>query len=287
MGPRNEYPKEAGVYKLTSTGSNKIYIGKAVNLYLRLNQHKNSENRKGIKGYYIQNAIKKHGWSSFTVEILEIFEVFDKTKDNKKLLERESYYIELFDSTNVNKGYNICKYSTDRTGLTVSEETRRKISLASLGKPKSKEAIEKMRKTKTGVPHKGHSPEALVKMRQSKLGKSRPEFSEEWKQNIGKGHLGMILSEETKLKMSQSSLGKHKSEKHVENMRLANLGKTHSEETKQKMSRSQLGRVHTEETKEKLRQVNVGRKMSLEARENMRKSRLAYIEKQKLLIGER
>ena len=41
MGPNVEYPKEAGIYKLTCSDNGKIYIGKAVNLYNRINAHKN------------------------------------------------------------------------------------------------------------------------------------------------------------------------------------------------------------------------------------------------------
>lgn len=78
------YPDNAGVYKLTSKINNKIYIGKSVNLRKRMLEYSNYENL--LKGrYYIQNAIIKHGWDSFTVEVLEIFENFDKMKDNTNL----------------------------------------------------------------------------------------------------------------------------------------------------------------------------------------------------------
>lgn len=83
------YPKKAGIYKLTCVNG-KVYIGKSVNIFNRLRQHKNPK----VK-YHLQNAILKYGWDSFTVEILEVYDKFDKEKDNKFLLERESFYIEL------------------------------------------------------------------------------------------------------------------------------------------------------------------------------------------------
>ena len=185
------YPDNAGIYKLTFKINNKIYIGKSVNLRKRMKEYSNYENlRKGR--YYIQNAIIKHGWDSFTVEVLEIFENFNKLRDNSKLLDRESFYIESYNSTNRDIGYNICKFSNDRTGILCSEESkermrkpkskeaRENMSRSSLGKPKTKEHIEKLRQSKLGKPNLGrvgkkHSLEAREKMRQSKLGKSLSE----------------------------------------------------------------------------------------------------------------
>jgi group I intron endonuclease len=129
----NIYPKQAGVYKLTCKINNKIYIGKGVNLRNRMREYSNyGKNHKGR--HYIQHAVIKHGWDNFSVEILEIMEGFDKSKDNDKLLLRESYYIELFDSTNPKIGYNLCKFSNDRTGSKCSEETREKMRKAQKGK---------------------------------------------------------------------------------------------------------------------------------------------------------
>jgi group I intron endonuclease len=308
-----EYPKKAGIYKLTCIQNGKIYIGKSVCIYRRLHNHKNCS--KNLSGrWHFENALIKYGWSSFSVEILEIFENFDKNNDDhrKLLLEKESNYIKLFDSTSPNIGYNQCKFSTDSTGIRrgpPSAETRLKMSLSQKGKPRSRESVEKMRKTKTGIPHKGHSTEALLKMRESKLGVKRPEFSEEWKKNIGNGHRGLVMSEESRNRISSAHKGKPKSKESVEKMRKSLTGRKHSEETKIKMSNSQKGRKLSEEHKQILIQCNKNRTISLETREKMRnsqkgkknnlgkvrseeskeksrKSRLAYLEKIKEVTEE-
>lgn len=306
MTRNNTYPKVAGIYKLVCNANNKIYVGKANNLHIRLSHHGNSINHKIISRYPIHSAIKKYGWDSFNVEILETIEDFNKNIDKEKILNLESHYIKLLDATNPTIGYNICKFSNDNTGNVLTEAHKLKISLAHRGKPKSKESIEKMRKTKTGVPHPGHSAESLEKMSLSKLGKKRPEFSEEWKNNIGMGHTGLVMSEEAKEKISKAHKGKSKSKEHVEKMRKASTGKKHSEETKKKMSESQKGRKLSEEHRQKLIQANVGRKMSDDAKDKMRKAqtgnsnasgkrseeskqrmreaRLAHLEKQKSII---
>lgn len=205
MRKQSEYPNKAGIYKLIDSNG-KIYIGKSTNVRVRINAHKNYKTTCKVKSY-LKNAILKYGWDSFTVEILEIVENFDKLKDNDNLLKREAYYIELFDSSNKDKGYNLCKFSTDRTGFPMSEESKRKLSEAIKGKPK-----------------KPFTEEHKERMRQAKLGKKRPPFSEEHKEKIRIGNLGKIISED-----------------HKEKLRTFNSGKELSEETKEKISQSKTG----------------------------------------------
>lgn len=211
-------PNKAGIYKLTCSNG-KIYIGKSVNIRHRISQHKISKDNT-----YLQNAIRKHGWDEFSIEVLEIIENFDKQKDNNILLEKESYYIKLLDSTNRDKGYNICEYSNDTTGKVVSEESRQKMRLAKLGN-----------KINVG---KTHSKEAKEKMRLAKLGKS----------NIA--CVGKSLSEETKLKISKSKSGKSLSKTHKDNISNANKGRVVSEETKEKIRLNNIGK-HSNPRKKK------------------------------------
>lgn len=197
MSNHSNYPKKAGIYKLTC--NDKVYIGKAVNIYNRICGHKSCE-KKLTGRYHLQHAIIKYGWDAFDVEVLEVFENFDKLKDNKTLLEKESYYIKLYDSSNRDKGYNICKFSNDSTGKIVSQETREKLSRVHLGKVTSEETKEKIRQ----------------------------------------GNLGKILSEETKEKIRQTKLAHPMSEEAREHLRNCYLGKPRSEETKEKIRQTKL-----------------------------------------------
>lgn len=218
-----DYPKEAGVYKLTCANNNKVYIGKSVNIHARLSQH-----RRCRGSYYFDYAVAKHGWDSFNVEILEIFENFDKSKDNQRLLDREAYYINLYNSTNKEMGYNLCAYSNDRTGHKHSDETKKKMSL--------------VRKGKT------HSDESRAKMSRSQLGRI---ISKEHREKLRVANLGVPRSEETKKKMSQSKIGIKFSEKHKENLR-----KPKSEEFKEN-----LRKPRSEEIKEKIRLGHLRRRL--------------------------
>lgn len=201
MGNYSKHPDGAGIYKLTCIPNGKIYIGKTVDFRRRFTEHKYCE--KKIKGRcYFQYVIKKYGWDAFDIEILEIFKNFNRNKDNQALIDKETYYIELFNSTDRNIGYNLCNSSNDRTGILHSEESKEKMSKAKLGKTCSEETKEKMK--------------------QSKLGCS---LSIKHKESISQGNIGKICSDEKRKALRVSNLGQSRSEETKEKMRQARLGK--------------------------------------------------------------
>lgn len=149
---------------------------------------------------------------------MEIFENFDKFKDNQALLDREAYYIKLFNSTENGVGYNIQSRSNDGTGnkkAPITEKHRanlRKARALQVRGPLSEEHKQKLRGPKF--------PESIEKMRQTKKGSK--------------------LSEEHREKIRQSCMGNTHTEESIEKMRQAKRGKKHSEEAKQKMRNSRL-----------------------------------------------
>lgn len=271
MGRISSYPDGAGIYKLTCKISGKLYIGKTVNFRVRMSNHKSE---KKDKHGHLQNAVRKYGWDSFDVEILEIFENFDKHNEDHRLsiLQKEADYIKLYNSTNRDIGYNICEHSTDRTGIPVSAETKEKIrqynlknpNRCMLGKTPSDETKEKLRQANLG---KTMSIESRMKLSQSKLGKPNNAYSNP--ANVGKmGMSGKKHSSESIEKMRQAQLGKPKtgkarkgyrkcSDEMKNKLRLTNTGQKRSEETKEKMRLAKLGKKRSEETLEKIRQTKL------------------------------
>jgi group I intron endonuclease len=246
---------KAGIYKLTCSINGKVYIGKAINISNRMARHKYNCS-KLLGRCYFERALIKYGWDSFDVEVLETFEDFDKFEDNDSLLLRESYYIDLYDSTNRDIGYNICKFSSDNTGTTWTDEKKERIRLLNSTKPK------RIRKP--------CSEETKEKIRQAKLGKKLKPHSEETKKKMSLAGKGRILSEETKVKMR-----KPKSEDFKEKMR----SRIHSDESKEKMRQSALGRKFSEETRDKMRQSKVGKKRGPLSDDHKRKIGLPKIGK--------
>jgi len=95
------------IYKTTNTVNGKVYIGK---------EKHNDKNYIG-SGRILNNAIKKYGKEVFVKEILEdcSLDIID---------ERECYWIDHYDSTNWDIGYNITKGGTggDTTSLHPNKE---------------------------------------------------------------------------------------------------------------------------------------------------------------------
>ena len=86
------------VYKITNKINDKVYIG----------QTKNSISKRKSAGYSKKSKIylvlKEYGSYNF------IWEILDNTSETAYQLNKiEKYYIELYDSTNPDKGYNIRK----------------------------------------------------------------------------------------------------------------------------------------------------------------------------------
>lgn len=84
--------KKCGIYKI-NYDNGKIYIGQALSIWKRAHEH----NEKSV--YPCDLALKKY---NANIEILE------EVEDVLILDEKETYWINFFDATNKEKGYNIC-----------------------------------------------------------------------------------------------------------------------------------------------------------------------------------
>lgn len=108
--------KKSGIYGISNIKTNDLYIGSAINLEKRIKEH-----LKGKKSnILLQRAISKYGIENFNIIIYEIL----LTKDQKKLIELENYYIQKYKPT-----YNIKLTATSLLGQKHSEETKKKLSI--------------------------------------------------------------------------------------------------------------------------------------------------------------
>jgi hypothetical protein len=160
------------------------------------------------------------------------------------------------------------------SGVLVSEETRKKISLA--GKNPSAETIEKRKRAFAGYKH---SPESRAKITEGQLKRfSINPFSDETKKKISQTSKGRKLSPETKARMSQSRMGMKISEERRKKISQSLMGRKLSPEHKEKLSKSHLGKLigykHSPESIEKMRQAQLGKKQSPEHVEKNRKKSL-------------
>jgi len=120
-----------------------------------------------------------------------------------------------------------------RAGNILSEETRKKISLAHLGKKRKPMREESKKKLSESLKGKNvgkiRSEETKQKLSNALRGKIRGPLSEKTKQNIREYNLGKIvgpMNEEHKRKISESLKGRERSKEHSEKLSKALKGRT-------------------------------------------------------------
>lgn len=88
------------IYKITNKINGKIYIGKTCrDIQTRWREHKSRANQK--EKFYLHNAIHKYGPENFSIEEI------DKTENIEEINILEQKWINYYNSTDKNKGYNL------------------------------------------------------------------------------------------------------------------------------------------------------------------------------------
>lgn len=148
---------ESGIYKIVSPNG-KIYIGQSVNLKVRLKRYKNKDCKTQSKLF---NSFIKHGVNSHIFEIIEYCKI-------EYLNERERYWQDFYNSTIEGLNCRLTK-TNDKSG-SISEETRRKLSILNKGKILSKETKNKMSLSKKGIKNynKGKKLSKNIRLKMSK-----------------------------------------------------------------------------------------------------------------------
>lgn len=222
---KNLFPSNSEIYCFENIINNKRYVGQAINLNVRIRNHKGELKKNKSDCKVLQNAYNKYGLDNFRIWIVEECEVWEL--DN-----REIFWIKELNSHKTEHGYNISwggsapmrglKHSQEsrnkiskygRLYHHVSEEGRHNISIANTGYIPSEETREKMAESAKHRP-----PRSKESLKLSSLiisGENNPNYgklrSKEVRYKISESHKGMKYSEETKRKQSEKrKFSKHK-----------------------------------------------------------------------------
>lgn len=191
-----------GIYKIFNIVNEKVYIGQSINIKARWKDHIHSLNRGDSRCTLLQRAWNKYGQDNFSFEILELC-------SEDMLDDTETKYIDLYDSCNVHKGYNIETGGNQHKHL--SDETKRKIREAHLGVKASDETRKKMSESRMGDKNpmygQTHSNEAKRKISEARKGKPGHPCSDYQKECARLANLGKEVSEETRKKISEANKG--------------------------------------------------------------------------------
>jgi len=141
---------ESGIYIIKNIIDNRVYIGSAINIFMRKATHLYNLRHNKHQNQHLQNFYNKYGEKSLFFEILEKCE-------KPFLIEREQFYINYYPFK-----FNICLKAGNTLGRIMSEETKNKIRIANTGSKGikfSEETKLKMRKPKS-IEHKAKIKEA-------------------------------------------------------------------------------------------------------------------------------
>ncbi len=175
------------IYLITNLENKKQYVGiTKFSITERFYQHSK-------RGFLLTEAIKKYGEDKFFIELIE------EVDSAGRAYELEQYYIKEY-NTKVPYGYNLTDGGDGIFGWEVTEEYRQECS----------ERVKQLHKEKkVGMYGKNHSDETKRKMSVASKGKSKPwligrKLSPESIEKLRQINLGRVLSDETKKKISEN-----------------------------------------------------------------------------------
>ena len=165
------------IYKTTNLINGKIYVGQTTKIGAPYKSYFGS-------GQLIHRAIEKYGVKNFKKEIL------CKCTTHDELNEQERYWISFLDSKNRKVGYNLESgggYDPSYRPPT-TEETKRKIGLASKGRLHSEKAKLKMSKSHIGITHTEESKQKMKDAWKNRTSRFTKEHKRKISESLKKYH---------------------------------------------------------------------------------------------------
>lgn len=232
---------DSGIYRIRNKINDKSYIGQGVIISNRRQSHFGSLKRGKHKNNHLQNAYNKYGKSNF--EWIPLFECSIESLDYL-----ETFYIRIFHANDPKYGYNMDSGGNSK-GKRMTEETKKKMSLARIGIKLSDETKRRLSEALKG---KKFSEQHKQNISKEKIGEKNPfygkEHSSETKEKISKIGKGRKISEQHRLNIIKSKMGEKN----------PFYGKKHSLETKEKISKAGIGRTFSKETLERRSELMKG-----------------------------
>jgi len=152
---------------------------------------------------------------------------------------------------------NLCNLTDGgEGGINPSDETRRKMSIARIGRKDTPGTTERRRIASTG---KTHTEETKAKLRAINLGNSANPWTEASRRKLSESLKGRVRSEEHCINISLAKKGKKGrklSDEEKKAISLRNTGKKPSDEARKKMSESSTGKKHSADTVAKMTEHN-------------------------------
>ncbi len=229
-----------GIYVIRHVLTERVYVGSAVNISGRWNNHRHRLRKGNHHAKRLQAAWSLSGEDAFDFRVVEIVPL------KRAMIEREQWWMDELQAADLKIGFNTCRSAGHTAGRVTPPETRLKISAGNTGKihpPEFGAAI-----TARSMGHEV-KPETRAKLSAALIGKLASwnrglVRSPETRAKVRAARLGSVASAETKAKMSAIRAGRPAP---------WFAGKIASLETRQKMSASRTGKRASPETRAKMR----------------------------------
>lgn len=132
-----------GIYKITNIINDKCYIGQSRDIKKRWISHKNVPFNPNCREYHypLYQAIRKYGLENFSFEVIEECLI-------EELNEKETFWINRYNSSDSNFGYNQTLLEFNQHGIKLTEED---VSLITKDLEESTELLEQEIAEKYGV----------------------------------------------------------------------------------------------------------------------------------------
>lgn len=178
--------KLIGIYAIKCLSNMKIYIGSSKDIDHRFSVHKNNLSVGKHHNTHLQNAYNKYGKDMFAYFMVE-------QCHEKDIIEKENWWMNKLNTRNPKFGFNCGSAEhAPMTGRTHTEETKKKMSAAKIGKHFHTEAS----KNKIGMHSRGrlHSEQTKKLMSSKQKGRTFTESSKKkisdsvkkyWQSKIG------------------------------------------------------------------------------------------------------
>ena len=177
--------RKSGIYKITLTGTNRHYIGQALDLLKRVRSHVNDMKANLRKGCVLHRAMRKYGVEAFEHSVICFCE-------RGQLDSLELHFMREFNSF-APIGFNVgTRPGAANYGRVTPDHVKAKISAFHKGKKFTEE-----HKRKIGDANRGrkHSDESRAKMSAGQKGLKR---SDEWKAKLSERMTGKPMSQRSR-----------------------------------------------------------------------------------------
>jgi group I intron endonuclease len=252
------YKINPAIYKITNSANGMFYIGSALSVGKRWQQHRWRLKRGIHENQKLQHAWNKYGGHSFSIEILE------SVNEVSLIIQREQFWIDKLDP--IKNGYNIAPFAGGTFGYKHTDDVKLKISVIHKGKVLPEWHREKLIAANTG---RKHTEEEKAKISKANKNKKRtPDQIAAMSERLK----GRVITAEWAANISAANKGKKKTAEHIEKIAVAHRGMKRSAQACANISASLVGRTASDETRMKMSAAKKGRKFSDEHRENIAKA---------------